>query len=237
MNLREKADRYIGKPDNTKEVVFRSGVTEDIIKVILYADQFIAEDLKKFTKFFDSGNQYMDFKKIWEFVRYKIRYVMDPNGDEKVQLPSHLWHKTKAGDCKSKSLFTAALLKNMGVPYAYRFTAYKGGGVNGIGKLQDEVSRLFSVPKTPIDVTHVYVIAYPGTENEVIIDPVYEIFDSEHPFDYAIDFNPGTQTFSRIGNVLPASNGSSFFTNILKIAAGVAGIYFINKYFENANTD
>ena len=237
MSLEQKANRYIAKPDNVREVVFRNGVTEDIIKVMLYADQFIAEDTKKFTKFFDTGNQYMDFKKIWEFVRHKIRYVKDPDGDEWVQSPSLLWWKTKAGDCKSKSLFVASILKNMGVPYAYRFAAYKDDGVNGIGNLQSEISRLFTVPKTPVDVTHVYVIAYPGTEDEVIIDSVYNRFDSEHPFDYAIDFNPATKTFSRISGIHAVESESNLIATLLKVAAGIAGIYFISQYFENANTN
>ena len=236
MNLKGLADRYMRKPDKTKEIVFRRGVTEDIIKVILYADRLIAEDTVRFAKFFESGNQYTGLKTLWEFVRYKIRYELDPVGDEKIQLPSYLW-KTKQGDCKSKSLFIGSVLKNLDIPYAYRFAAYQGAGVNGIGRLKDEISRLFSVPKTPLAVTHVYVVAYPGTQDEIIIDSVYDNFDAEYPFKYAIDYNPGTQTFNKIASIGEKPEKPPMPGNLFKIVAGIAGIYFINQYLKNANSN
>lgn len=92
-------------------------------------------------------------KNIFDFLKYKIRYVADGH-HQKIKLPSALLRE-KVGDCKSYSVFTASILVNLGISCKYVLTSYR----------QDP---------TP---THIYV----QTESGIIIDAVYGIFNKEKP--------------------------------------------------------
>jgi hypothetical protein len=92
-------------------------------------------------------------KNIFNFLKNKITYVADGH-HQKVKLPSALLRE-RVGDCKSYSLFTAAVLKNLGISCKYVLTSYQ----------QDP---------TP---THIYV----QTSSGIIIDAVYGVFNAEKP--------------------------------------------------------
>lgn len=75
-----------------------------------------------------------------------LRYKADGN-DQNIKLPSALL-KSKIADCKSYSLFTSAILSNLGIPHSLVYTSYD--------------------PNQPIP-AHVYVI----TDGGCVIDAVY----------------------------------------------------------------
>lgn len=84
-------------------------------------------------------------RKIHDFLM-SLRYKADGN-DQNIKLPSALL-KTKIADCKSYSLFTSAILTNLGIPHSLVYTSYD--------------------PNQPIP-AHVYVV----TNNGCIIDAVW----------------------------------------------------------------
>jgi hypothetical protein len=91
-------------------------------------------------------------KNIFDYLKNNINYKADGDSQQ-VRLPSGLM-RTKQGDCKSYSVFTSAVLSNLGIPHKLVYAAYD--------------------PKdlTP---THIYVM----TDKGCIIDAVYGKFNAE----------------------------------------------------------
>jgi len=91
-------------------------------------------------------------KNIFDYLKNNINYKADGDSQQ-VRLPSGLM-RTKQGDCKSYSVFTSAVLSNLGIPHKLVYASYN--------------------PKdnTP---THIYVM----TDKGCIIDAVYGKFNAE----------------------------------------------------------
>jgi transglutaminase-like putative cysteine protease len=111
-------------------------------------------------------SDYQTLRNIWSFVRNNVQYRQDRPGHEKVKSPAALF-AVGHGDCKSFSVAIAAILRHLGIPYKYRFTAYSPG-----------------------DYTHVYVVAYPKGNQPVIMDAVHTKFDDEVPYQRKKDYTP-----------------------------------------------
>jgi hypothetical protein len=90
-------------------------------------------------------------RNIFDFLKNDVKYVAD-GSHQKVKLPSALLRE-RVGDCKSYSLFTGAILSNLGIPWKYVLVSYR----------EDP---------TP---THIYVV----TDSGIIIDAVWGTFNSE----------------------------------------------------------
>jgi hypothetical protein len=91
-------------------------------------------------------------KNIFDYLKNNINYKADGDSQQ-VRLPSGLM-RTKQGDCKSYSVFTSAVLSNLGIPHKLVYAAYD------------------PKDKTP---THIYVM----TDSGCIIDAVYGKFNAE----------------------------------------------------------
>lgn len=91
-------------------------------------------------------------RKIFDFLKTKIQYDKD-GFTQKIKFPSALMRERR-GDCKSYSLFTAAILKNLGIPFRWTYASYTPG---------------VKVPG------HVYIT----TDSGCIIDAVWGKFNSE----------------------------------------------------------
>lgn len=144
---------------------YPEGVTRDIIETVLYGDGKSAWYTKDFAQTL-KGKTVMDTcRNIWEFVKTQIPYVLDPVGKQNIKSPGRLWAE-KAGDCKSFSVFTASCLKNLGIPYGYRFASYS---------------------KTDPTPTHVYVYV-PQGKKEIILDSVWTgPFNTQKQYTYKED--------------------------------------------------
>ena len=157
----------------------------DIIHTISHSLPYAARQMKDYSRQFAGASDTDTGRNIWLFLK-SLSYVKDDENNQVVQLPSRLL-KTRAGDCKSYSLFTAAILKNLGIPFVFRYTNYKG---------------------IPIP-SHVYVVANPGTDRQVIIDGVYSAFNAEKPYKYKKDMKvsaiaglPGAKPVKRRSQIL-----------------------------------
>jgi hypothetical protein len=89
---------------------------------------------------------------IWKYLKNNIRYKEDGLENQNIKLPSRFL-KDKSGDCKSYSLFTAAVLANLGINSSWTYASYNSD-------------------PTP---QHVYIT----TANGTIVDGVWTGFDKE----------------------------------------------------------
>jgi hypothetical protein len=91
-------------------------------------------------------------KKIFDYLKNQINYKAD-GSEQQVRVPSGLI-RTRQGDCKSYSVFTSAVLTNLGIPHKLVYASYDPSD------------------STP---THIYVVTNKGC----IIDAVYGKFNAE----------------------------------------------------------
>ena len=109
------------------------------------------QQCKSIAQKFKGATEMDTCRNIFDFLKNDIKYVAD-GSHQKVKLPSALLRE-KVGDCKSYSLFTGAILANLGIPWKYVLVSYR----------EDP---------TP---THIYVV----TDSGIIIDAVWGTFNSE----------------------------------------------------------
>ena len=146
---------------------YPDGLTKDIIETVLFADKKAAVYTADFAKSLQKKTLIETCRNIWQFVKTQIPYKLDPQGHQWVKSPGRLW-QDKAGDCKSFSVFTASCLKNLGIPYGYRFASYS---------------------KTDPAPTHVYVYVPAGKgRREIILDSVWTgPFNTQKEYTYKQD--------------------------------------------------
>ena len=162
---------------NRREMLTAEQSTGDIIDAILDAHRRHAQDYSKISSFFNAGSKKETARKIYNFLKKNVRYVIEPGSKQTVKSPAAIL-ATGYGDCKHYSLFAGGILQNLGIPFAYRFASYK----------------LFD--KQP---QHVFVVVNPGTEKEIWIDPVVGEFNYKKPYSYAIDKKMALYSISGIG--------------------------------------
>lgn len=137
------------------------------------------EQCKSIAQKFKGVTELDTCRNIFNFLKNDIRYQAD-GVHQKVKLPSALLRE-KVGDCKSYSLFTGAILTNLGIPWKYVLVSYR----------QDP---------TP---THIYVV----TDSGIIIDAVWGKFNSEktptHKY-YHKPIDMRISTITGIGNNAPS---------------------------------
>jgi hypothetical protein len=105
-----------------------------------------------FASRYKGKNEWETCKKIFDYLKNSINYKAD-GANQQVRLPSGLM-RTKQGDCKSYSVFTSAVLSNLGIPHKLVYASYD--------------------PKDPTP-SHIYVM----TDSGYIIDAVYGKFNAE----------------------------------------------------------
>lgn len=166
----------IVKPSPQTELIrHRDGDTTDIIEAILYMDANGRDWIKDGVECLRGSTDNETLKNVWAFVRQNLKYKADKPGHERVKSPGALY-ASGYGDCKSFSIAEGAILKALGYPYRYRFTAYEPG-----------------------DFTHVYVIATTPEGKDVILDAVHDQFNAEAKYYRKKDIYP-TKPINGISN-------------------------------------
>jgi hypothetical protein len=166
-------DPYQGKADKIVE----EQTTGDIIEALLKAHREHVSDYAKISSFFAGGSKRDVARKIYNFLRKNVKYRIESSNRQTVTSPASLLALGR-GDCKHYSLFSAGILQNLGIPFAFRFASYK-----------------------PFDrqPQHVFVVVDPNTDREIWIDPVISSFDYKKPYTYAIDKKMAVYKISGIG--------------------------------------
>lgn len=130
---------------NKLSAVKQDADNSDIRAALESAIPVAVKQTRELAKSFKGKSEKETCRKIHDFLM-GLRYKADGN-DQNIKLPSALL-KTKIADCKSYSLFTSAILTNLGIPHSLVYTSYD--------------------PNQPIP-AHVYVV----TDSGCIIDAVW----------------------------------------------------------------
>lgn len=106
-------------------------------------------------------------KNIWQFLYDHVQYTLDKDGVEQLRTPARTWaDRSKGVDCDCYSIFISSILNNVGISHAFRMAKYSG------------------------DWQHVYVVVpTDGNKsslqtrlNTIVVDPVKDRFNEEHPY-------------------------------------------------------
>jgi len=129
-------------------------------------------------------------KNIFDFLKDNIFYVRDQDEEQIIKLPSKLL-ADKSGDCKSFALFTAAILKNLNIPFVFRYINQTGGNIPA----------------------HVYTVAYNGSD-PIYIDAVWYKFNEQPDnIKFLKDYNYNTMNVSAIAGVKTTPSQTDFIIN------------------------
>lgn len=159
-------------PVNGKtQVNVQGATTSDIINVLHNNLTQATRQVNEVSQYFKASTVKETSRNIFDFLKSNITYIADGINQD-IKLPGRFVAEG-SGDCKSYSLFTAAVLKSLGIPFKFRYASY-------------------TADKTP---QHVYIVAGP---DDTIIDAVYGHFNKEKPFTYKIDYPMNVRTLSGI---------------------------------------
>jgi hypothetical protein len=151
--------------NNNKMLLVDEQSTGDIITAITNAHKKYAPEYKKISSFFRGYNSKETARRLYNFCKKNIQYVIEPGEKQTVKSPAAIL-ATGHGDCKHYAGFIGGCLGALGVPFSYRFASYK------------------TFDKQP---AHVFIVVNPGTKNEIWVDPVLPTFDNKKQYTYAKD--------------------------------------------------
>jgi hypothetical protein len=164
----DKVYKLLPLVNNKKVLTKESQSTKDIIEQVLEQHKQNVKDAKKIAHLFDAGNAYGTCSNIWDFLKYKVPYKVEPSEKQTTKTLSRIIYDAKRGagnDCKHYSGFTGAILDALGYKFKYRFAGY---------------SDYINTP------THVYCICTQNG-NTIYVDAVINGFDIEKPYKLKID--------------------------------------------------
>jgi hypothetical protein len=147
---------------NYKKVITTDQSTKDIVNGIIDTHYKWDSEYDKISQYFVGADVEETAKNVWEFLKNNVPYYIESSNNQTLRSPAAI--VSMPGDCKSYSLFINGVFSSlarkgiMKVPYAFRFASYKEG------------------IKEP---GHVFSVLYPGTKNEIWIDPVLDRFNDK----------------------------------------------------------
>jgi len=182
-------------------VLFRNGMNPDIIEALESQYKRSVEAVRPIAKQFQGRNEFDTARNVWNYLKYKCKYVKDDEGQQDIKLPGRFIRDGGNADCKSFSLFAAAIFGALGYETGFRYASYK------------------QFNPTP---SHVYCwIDVNG--KKIICDGVYTSFNSEAPFKYKYDHPMKISVLSGVPGVDSSLNKYSLEQALLKMRPG--GIY------------
>lgn len=188
---------------NINKVIYENGNTSDIINVVMYAYEIENDpQIRVLAEKLRGDTVYNTCKNIWRYILDNINYQADSDGKEgeMIRTPARLIHD-RTGDCKSYSLFTAVILRYLGIPHCFRFVSY------------NKIKRA----------THVYIVA----NNNIVIDPVATVqlgypFNSEVKYTFRADMSERGTKISYLAG-LPTAKKAVGKTNEKRYEVWTAG--------------
>lgn len=172
------AKKHIEPCNRKSTVMVVDADVDDIISVIMHADHYSKNATKDFVRFVKGKTDMETLRNIYTFVRRTIRYERDEEGHEVVNTPGCTVYYSK-GDCKSMSVLTGSILRDLGYRFKYRTAFYD----------PDEPQQ-----------GHIYAVVDLNGK-EVIVDPVHWRFNTEEPYwrvdDYPVTSGAGLSGISR----------------------------------------
>jgi len=147
---------------NFKKVLIQDQNTGDIIQGILDNHDNYESEYDKISEMFIDDNEVETAKNVFEFLKDNVPYYVEPIEKQTLRSPSAIISIKQGADCKSYASFINGIMSSLNrkgifkVPLAYRFASYRYD------------------TREP---QHVFAVLYPGTKNEVWVDPVLNKFD------------------------------------------------------------
>lgn len=170
-------EKYTPRPEGKEVINFKRGENKNIISVIHANIGRAVRQVKYIAPFFQGRDAKETAYNIHEYLRKNIKYVNDGTDKQRIRLPSDLVHN-KVGDCKSFTLFSAAILSALKYKNYMEYASY---------------NVLDSRP------THVYSVAFAG-DQPIYLDAVHTLFggrfNTRKPPQYIKDYNMQISTIS-----------------------------------------
>lgn len=147
---------------NFKKVLIDDQNTNDIIQGILNNHDNYQNEYDKISEMFIGDNEVETARNIFDFLKQNVPYYIEPIEKQTLRSPSAILSMKMGADCKSYASFIIGIMSSLNrkgiflVPLAYRFASYRYD------------------TKEP---QHVFAVLYPGTKNEIWVDPVLAKFD------------------------------------------------------------
>ena len=147
---------------NFKKVLIDDQNTSDIIQGILDNHDNYQDEYDKISEMFIGDNEVETARNVFNFLKNNVPYYIEPIEKQTLRSPSAIVCMKQGADCKSYASFINGVMSSLNrkgifrVPMAYRFASYRYD------------------TKEP---QHVFAVLYPGTKNEVWVDPVLAKFD------------------------------------------------------------
>jgi len=193
MNLLSQLESF----KNNKNIISYDQSTNDIINAILKQHNKSVNEYDKLYYFFDQGNYYDTAKKVFNYLKNNIKYIIEPDNLQTVKSPAAILAtgKTTGSDCKNFSLFFAGIMdayrRNTGENFdlSFRFASYDGS-------------------KTP---EHVFVVINPDTNQEVWCDAVLDYFNEKKKPNYFKDKKIKNMALMALSGINTQSQVSGLF--------------------------
>jgi len=147
---------------NFKKVLIDDQNTSDIVQGILDNHENYQNEYDKISEMFIGDNEVETARNVFDFLKQNVPYYVEPIEKQTLRSPSAILSMKQGADCKSYASFINGIMNSLNrkgifrVPLAYRFASYRYD------------------TKEP---QHVFAVLYPGTKNEVWVDPVLAKFD------------------------------------------------------------
>ena len=155
--------KAIPRFNGLKEKISGNADNADLRAAIMAAVPKAVNQTKDLAPYFKTTSDRETAKKIFDYLKKNVKYKAD-DYRQVIQLPSAIMQPGAVTDCKSLSLFTAAILQNLGIPWHFVLASYTESPIPG----------------------HIYV----QTDSGVIIDVVWGKFNSEKKpkYRYKMDY-------------------------------------------------
>ena len=144
--------KAIPRFNGLKEKISGDADNSDLRAAIMAAVPEAVEQTKQLAPYFQTTSDRETAKRIFDYLKENVKYKAD-DYRQVIQLPSAIMQPGAVTDCKSLSLFTAAILQNLGIPWHFVLASYTDSTIPG----------------------HIYV----QTDSGIIIDVVWGKFNSE----------------------------------------------------------
>ena len=147
---------------NFKKVLIDDQNTSDIVQGILDNHDQYENEYDKISEMFIGNNEVETARNVFDFLKQNVPYYIEPIEKQTLRSPSAILCMKTGADCKSYASFINGVMSSLNkkgifkVPLAYRFASYRYD------------------TKEP---QHVFSVLYPGTNNEIWVDPVLPKFD------------------------------------------------------------
>jgi hypothetical protein len=165
--------KYLTPYKHNSSVLVKDQNVADIITGMLQAHKIYAQEYDKIAPAFKGRTDLETGKKIYNFLKNNVKYVVEPDEKQTLKSPSAILYtgNTTGSDCKNYSLFTGGILSALNrrgakINWAYRYASY----------------RMFD--KMP---HHVFVVINPDTQNEIWVDAVLPKYNLKKQYNYKTD--------------------------------------------------